>query len=480
MLTREEARAIYDAGAEPSVEALCALSLEVDQLGERVKALEGQLATNSRNSSKPPSSDGPRKPKPRSLRRRGERKPGGQKGHPGHTLKSVEHPDHTVVHRVGECEECHAPLGDERPTETHKRQVFDLPPPQALESTEHQAEIKRCPHCGHVNKAAFPEGVNAPVQYGPRVKAIAVYLRQYQLLPSQRTCELFSDLFSCELSEGTLANILEAAHGLLAEPVAEIARQITAAPVAHFDETGCSVNARRQWLHVACTDKLTYYQVHPKRGTEAMDHIGILPKFTGRAIHDHWKPYLTYLCDHGLCNAHHLRELVFVHEQHAQSWAEHMIECLLAIKETVDQARTTTDRLSERQIRDFEARYQRVLDEGYAENPLPTPPPGKKKRGRRKKTKPRNLLERLDDYRTQTLAFMYDFNVPFDNNQAERDGRMVKVQQKISGTFRSEAGAGAFCRIRSYISTVRKHAVNVIEAMLGAFVRNAFVPPGHG
>jgi transposase len=475
MWTREEALAIYRAGPEAVVEALCGLSVEVDRLAERLKELERQLATNSTNSSKPPSSDGPHKPKPRSLRPRGQRKPGGQKGHQGHTLKMVEHPDHTIVHRVDECEKCGASLAGHKPTRVDKRQVFDAPPPPALEVTEHQAETKPCPQCGHVNKAAFPEGVKAPAQYGPRVKAVVTYLRQYQLVPSQRTCELVSDLFSWNLSEGTLTNILEAAAGILAEPVAEIARDITAAPVAHFDETGCSVNAKRQWLHVACTDKLTHYQAHPKRGTEAMDHIGILPNFTGRAIHDHWKPYFTYPCEHGLCNAHHLRELIFVHEQHGQSWAEHMIDCLLAIKETVEKARNTTDHLPQEQIRQFEARYQRILDEGYAQNPLPQRPPGKKKRGRQKKSKPRNLLERLDQFRKEALAFMYDFNVPFDNNQAERDGRMMKVQQKISGTFRSEAGAEGFCRVRSYISTVRKHAVNVIEALLNAFVCKPFV-----
>ena len=480
MWTREEALAIYRAGSEAVVEALCGFSVEVDSLAERLKELERQLATNSSNSSKPPSSDGPKKPKPRSLRPRGQRKPGGQKGHQGHTLKMAEHPDHTIVHRVEECEKCGASLAGQKPARVDKRQVFDAPPPPALEVTEHQAETKPCPHCGHVTKAAFAQGVNAPAQYGPRVKAVVTYLRQYQLLPSQRTCELVSDLFSWSLSEGTLTNILKAAAVILAEPVAEIARDITAAPVAHFDETGCSVNAKRQWLHVACTDKLTYYQAHPKRGTEAMNHIGILPNFTGRAIHDHWKPYFTYLCEHGLCNAHHLRELIFVHEQHQQSWAEHMIECLLAIKETVEKARNTTDHLPQEQIRQFEARYQRILDEGYAESPLPPRPPGKKKRGRQKKSKPRNLLERLDQFRKEALAFMYDFNVPFDNNQAERDGRMMKVQQKISGTFRSEAGAEGFCRVRSYVSTVRKHAVNVIEALLNAFQCKPFVLPRPG
>ena len=221
----------------------------------------------------------------------------------------------------------------------------------------------------------------------------------------------------------------------------------------------------------------TYYDIHRKRGGEAIDEIGILPGFTGRAVHDFWKPYFGYSCHHGLCNAHHLRELIFVHEQHQQDWADHMIDCLLDIKDAIDQARQTVDRLDKKQIRDFETRYQQILDEGYAQNPLPPlPPNAKKKRGRRKKSKPRNLLERLDDHRKEALAFMYDFDVPFDNNLAERDIRMMKVQQKISGMFRTEEGAKAFCRIRSYISTARKNAVGAMDALTRLFNGNPFVP----
>ena len=475
-LTHEEALAVYRVGPEAVVLTLCALSRKFDELQEehvriqgRVKELEGQVAKNSRNSSKPPSSDGPKKPKPRSLRPKGKRKPGGQKGHKGHTLQATEHPDHTVVHEVHECEECHRDISGEKATGVKKRQVFDVPPPPRIESTEHQAEIKPCPHCDHVNTAAFPEGVNAPVQYGPRVKAIAMYLREYQLLPSQRTCECLRDLLRCEMSEGTLANIVKATSEILEEPVAKIAQQIAAAQVAHFDETSCRVEGDRGWLHVSSTESLTFYGVHRKRGTLAMDDIGILPLFGGRAIHDHWKPYFTYECEHGLCNAHHLRELIFVHEQHGQNWAQEMIDCLLDIKGAVDKARVFSDHLPPKQLREFEACYQEILERGYAENPLPKPPK-KKKRGPQKKSKSRNLLERLDEYRRETLAFMYDFNVPFDNNLGERDVRMTKVQQKISGTFRSWGGARSFCRIRSYISTARKKSVDAIDALRTAFI----------
>ena len=451
------------------------LETENKHLRERVHELEKQLAKNSRNSSKPPSSDGFKKPAPKSLRKNGQRKSGGQPGHAGHTLKRVDKPDHIEVHRVKACACCGRSLADQPAEEVEKRQVQDLPPLRLI-VTEHQAETKTC-RCGHLNKATFPEGINAPAQYGEGIKATAVYLKTYQHLPYGRTCELLGDLFGCPMSEGTLANIIAQSHELAADPVETIQELIEHAAVAHFDETGSRVEGKLWWLHSASTKNATYYDIHRKRGSEAIDDIGILPDFTGRAIHDFWKPYFGYSCLHGLCNAHHLRELIFVHEQHHQDWADHMIDCLLDIKEAVDLAKQSTDHLTEKQLQAFEARYQQILDEGYAQNPFaPLPPSAKKKRGRRKKSKPRNLLERLDKHRKEALAFMYDFNVPFDNNQAERDIRMMKVQQKISGMFRTEDGAKTFCRIRSYISTARKNAVGAMDALRRLFDGNPFVP----
>jgi len=354
-----------------------------------------------------------------------------------------------------------------------QRQVHDLPPLRLI-VTEHQAEIKRCP-CGHLNKAAFPEAVNAPVQYGPGLKAAAVYLNNYQFLPYERTCELPGDLFGCPISEGPLANILGECHERLEQPVQQIKERIAQAPVAHFDESGARVEGKLWWLHAASTPNATCYEIHPKRGSEALDAIGILPDFLGRAMHGFWRPYFGYGCAHGLCNAHHLRELIFVHEQHQPDWAAAMIDCLLDIKPAAAQARPAAGHLTEDQLRAFQARYQSILDQGYAQNPL-SPAPAGKKRGRRKKTKPRNLLERLDQHRQEALAFMYDFNVPFDNNLAERDIRMMKVQQKISGLFRSQEGAKAFCRIRGYISTARKNAMGALDAIARAFTGDPFVP----
>jgi len=494
MMTREEAQAIYRAGEETVVRVLLEmdarihdalraidgleqqvrdLTLRLDASEQRVKHLEDQLAKNSRNSSKPPSSDGFQRPAPKSLREKSARPSGGQPGHTGKTLAMVEKPDRTERHRIEHCECCGRSLAACPPDGIEKRQVHDLPPLRLI-VTEHQAERKRCP-CGHLNKAAFPEGVNAPVQYGSGIKALAVYFKNYQFLPYERTCELFADLFDCGISEGTLANLVSECHERLEAPVRQIKAQIAQAPVAQFDESGARVEKKLWWLHAASTATATYYDIHPKRGAEAIKAIGILPNFIGRAIHDFWKPYFGYECDHGLCNAHHLRELIFVHEQHRQAWADAMIDCLLGIKTAVAQARQTTNHLTEDQRRDFEARYQRILDQGYAQNPL-SPAPVRKKRGRRKKTKPRNLLERLDEHRQEVLAFMYDFNVPFDNNLAERDIRMMKVQQKISGTFRSEDGAHAFCRIRSYLSTARKNALGAMDAIARVFDGNPFVP----
>ncbi len=267
-----------------------------------------------------------------------------------------------------------------------------------------------------------------------------------------------------------MANLLTKCAEKPENPLAAIKENITQAGVAHFDESGSRVESSLWWLHSASTPFATYYDIHRRRGTKAIDEIGILPDFSGRAIHDFWKPYFAYDCLHGLCNAHHLRELIFIHEQHKQDWADRMINCLLQIKDAVVLAKQSADYFDRKQIQRFETDYQKIIDEGYALNPLPPQSAGeKKKRGRRKKTKPRNLLERLDGHRKEVLAFMYDFKVPFSNNLAESDIRMMKVQQKILGMFRTENGAKVFCRIRSYISTARKNAVTAMDALTRLF-----------
>ncbi len=489
MMAQKEAITIYLAGEAKVVRVLlsmdqriCTLEEQVQDLTkrlelseQRVGELEGQLAKNSRNSSKPPSSDGYKKPAPKSLRKKTMRKTGGQPGHQGSTLKQVEKPDRTQYHRVLKCACCGKMLSNEIPGKIERRQVFDLPPLQ-LEVTEHQGETKLC-ECGHLNHAAFPEGVTAPTQYGPGIKAVASYLKNYQLTPYARTCELLGDLFGCAISQGTLATILSECASRLKTPLEQIKKQVEESAVVHLDETGLRVENKLHWMHTASTHTATYYGIHARRGTVAMDDIDILPDFTGCAVHDHLKAYFTYDCDHGLCNAHHLRELIFVHEQFKQTWAKEMIDCLLAIKKVVDQTNTTADQLSPDQIQRFEKQYQEILAHGYAQNPISPPPKNEKKKcGRTKKTKPRNLLERLDVFRDQTLAFMYDFHVPFDNNLAERDLRMIKVQQKISGTFRTMTGVKIFSSIRSYLSTARKNKIGAFDALKALFDGNPFTP----
>lgn len=476
MLTREEALAIYRAGPEAVVRVLLEMDARIHMLEQRVKALEDRLAKNSRNSSKPPSSDGLNKPKPKSLRPRSDRKPGGQKGHPGQTLRMREKPDHIVPHSINQCECCGRSLAEQVPDRVERRQVFDIPEPR-LEVTEHRTEVKTCP-CGHINRAAFPPEAAAPVQYGPRVKSRAVYLKDYQLLPFERLTEIMRDLFGCEsFSQGTLANLGSVCSQRL-EPVDEIIRaQAANADVAGFDETGMRATGSLHWLHVVSTEWLTWYFAHRKRGRDAMDAAGVLPEFNGRAVHDFWESYLKYDCDHAFCNAHLLRELIFLWEQQNQVWAKDMIDHLLMIKAAVETARQAgANALPETDLERFRAGYVQIVADGCQQNPPQEPAPGRKRRGRRKQSKARNLLDRFGNYADGILAFMYDFSVPFDNNLSERDLRMMKLRQKISGTFRSLDALQAFCRIRSYISTAKKNELNVLDALRRVFDGHPFIP----
>jgi len=449
------------------------LAEENRRLGERIAELESRLNMSSRNSSKPPSSDGLSKPPAKKRNTGGS--PGGQKGHEGHTLRMVDDPDRVITHDVTECARCGRSLDRVAPA-YEARQVFDLPP-IAIEVTEHRSEKKTCPSCGFENKAAFPEGVEGSAQYGPRVTACAVYLNQYHLLPYARLSEAMSDLFDCPVSQGTLVNATRAASERLRGFEQEVKQRIAASPVACFDETGMRVQGKGAWLHVASTDGLTHYGVHPRRGREATDDIGILPGFSGTAEHDCWSPYLTYDCSHALCCAHLIRELTFQHEECSQEWALDMIELLLEANEVVKEAKDKGRAgLSRSRLKAFEKRYKRILASGFAANPLPDTRDQPVRRGRKKKTKARNLLERLRDHQREVLRFTNDFSVPFDNNLAERDLRMAKVKQKISGTFRSWDGASDFCRIRGYISTARKNSVPVIGALVDVFLGKPFVP----
>jgi transposase len=447
----------------------------VAKQGAEIQELGDQLAKNSRNSGKPPSSDGLKKARTRNLRRKTGRRSGGQEGHPGHTLKMVEEPDHIEVYAASECPQCAADLQAIEACELERRQVFDVPPVR-IRVTEHRAEIKVCPLCGERVKAKFPTDVTQPVQYGLRIKAQSAYLNNYQLIPLARTCELLGDFYGHTPAEALILDANAAVVDQIEPSLEATQRQLIASPVVHFDESGLRVEGELNWLHVASTEWLTYYTVHPRRGQKGMQAMGILPLFQGRAVHDHWKSYLAFdHCQHALCNAHHLRELQFVVDQYQQPWAEEMSQLLRDIKAKVEAAPPGQMSLAPQRLTHFEQRYDELISQGLEANPPPAHPPPKR-RGRKKQSPPKNLLDRLQQFKPQVLAFMYDFRVPFDNNLAERDVRMVKIKQKVSGAFRTRTGAETFCAIRSYISTVRKHGLNVIDAIHHALSGNPFIP----
>ena len=467
-MERAEAVAIYRQGEEACVEVLLkfAAAVEaVERLERRVCELEARLRQNSRNSSKPPSSDGLAKPKPRrSRRRRSGRKPGGQPGSEGHHLAQVAEPDQVVVHEPERCSDCGESLAGAELVGLERRQVFDLPPEVRLVVCEHQLRRRRCGCCGRVSAGLFPEGVRAPAQYGPRLRAYVLYLAVYQHLPYERIARLLADCYGASLSSGTLQTIVAQGAAGLEGFLEEVRSQLAGAALVHLDETGARAAGRLHWVHTAANETLTLYRLHERRGREGTDALGVLPDFAGVAVHDGWAPYRAYTgCEHALCNGHHLRELAGISEQHGQAWADTMAALLIELKETVDAAKDTGQTsLEPATLARYQKRYRSIINTGYAQNPEPE---RTGKRGRPRQGKARSLLLRLDQYEDDVLRFAHDFTVPFDNNQAERDIRMIKLQQKISGCWRSREGADAFLALRSYISTARKQSQNVLAAL---------------
>lgn len=450
---------------EQAREVIMLQSALIKELLARVEQLESQRSKNSRTSSKPPSSDGYQKPKPKSRRTKSQRSSGGQPGHKGSTLKRVAQPDEIETLPLRDCHRCGQSLVAQAVKGTECRQVFDVPPPR-LHVKAYHAEIKACPGCGKTSRAPFPAAVTQPVQYGQHIKAMVVYLSQYQLLPYRRLQELLHDLFNVHLSQGTIHTILNQCFARLHSFDQAAKMQLMDSPVVHFDETGMRIDTALHWLHVASTQQLTYYHFDDKRGTAAMQSMGILPQFNGTAVHDHWQSYYRYDCQHALCNAHHLRELTHTHEQHGQQWAQRLITCLLDAKVEVDAAidRGRPTLPSHRQAY-YQRRYSRLLRQGRDELPQLTPPQHKR-RGRRKQHAAKNLHDRLVKHKYEVLAYVYDFSIPFDNNLAERDLRMGKVKQKISGCFRSTTGAQSFARVRGYVSTIKKNSLNVFDSLV--------------
>jgi transposase len=451
------------------------LKRQGEEQKEQIEKLEDKQSKDSHNSSLPPSSDRFSRAK-RSLREKSGKKVGGQEGHEGRTLCQVSEPDEVVVQVVEKCEHCQANLQTEPVLQVERRQEWDVPPAR-LVVREYQAEQKCCPRCGQISRGVFPEWMTAPVQYGPAVGAAGVYLVQQQLLSYERACETMEDLLGVSMSAGTLKSLMARCAKNLVEIEERIKEHLRNVEVRHQDETGFYVEGKRWWMHVTSTKMVTHYGVHPKRGSEALDAIGLMEGFTGTSIHDAFGSYTRYpSCKHGGCNVHILRDLNFQEEQKKQAWAEELATVLLEMKLEVAKAKQAgQSRLTDEERSSLLKRYHEAIERGYQANP-PDPPSTQRTKGRRKQSKARNLLDRLSKKQDIVLRFLDDFAVPFENNLAERDLRMVKVQQKVSGGFRSSEGATAFARIRGYLSTLRKQSLPILSAIEMALAGSPLFP----
>ena len=455
--TVESARKLLEADKKisPALRAMFEMLLMI------ITLLAGKLGLNSQNSSKPPSTDPNRKKKTGGNKE--NNKPGGQPGRVGKNLEPVNNPDTIIPIKL---DKRRLPKGNYHEVGFESRQVIDIEISRIV--TEYRAQILE-DATGKRYVAAFPKGVSRPIQYGQSIKAHAVYLSQFQLIPYERVADYFINEASIPISVGSLFNFNQEAYNLLDGFDALAKQKLIQAALVHADETGINVNGKRLWLHNASNDKWTYFYPHEKRGCDAMNEINILPNFRGTLIHDHWKPYYTYQnCQHGLCNAHHVRELQWVIDNHPHTWAKSMQDLLLEINEAVN--KTEKNCLDDAAANVYRMRFRQIIQTGEIEMPLPLLDPNQtKKRGREKKSKERNLLERLRDFENDVLLFMIISYVPFTNNRGENDIRMTKVQQKISGCFKSMDGAKIFCRVRSYLLTAQKHGVTPTDALKTLF-----------
>lgn len=446
-----------------------AILQELAALRAEVKELRARLNQNSKNSSKPPSTDGFKRN--RSLRTKSGKKSGGQPGHKGNKLEMVNNPDIQIRIEPGFCPDCGGTLC-KKEKGIISRQVFDIPE-QKAEITQYNSVIRVCTCCGIDVYASFPESVTQQTQYGPKLKALIVYLSCFQMLPLKRLCELIQNQYGLKISQGTITKTLKECASNL-EPFKEVAFALLArSDVVGFDETGIHAEKKLVWLHTASTPKLTLFYLHPKRGKEAMDAFGLLPEFQGIAIHDRWASYLRYDCEHGFCNAHCLRELKFLSEELNYKWAEELKELLQKAKELSERILVP----KEKQLREIEIRFSQIVSWGLRQctkegNHVTRTG----SRGRNKQSKAKNLLDDLKTYQNEFLKFLRNPNVPFDNNQSERDIRMSKVKLKISGCFRSFEGAQIFTSIRAYINTAVKNEISVLIALKDALLKKPFLP----
>ncbi len=449
-----------------SYDELAALAVrqaeQIEQLKTEVAELRRQLGQNSRNSSKPPSSDSPFvKPAPKSLRRRSGRKPGGQPGHRGSTLAQVADPNERLRHEPGPCSGCGADLTEAPEVGMERRQVFDLPP-ITVQVTEHQLIERRC-KCGVTTCGTAPEGVTAPVQYGPRITAIILYLYVGQFLSKKRTAGALAELFGTPVSEGTVATMTKRAADGLGEVLGHITDRVAEAGVAGFDETGLRVAGKLHWVHCARTGKYTVITCHPKRGTKGIDDAGVLGRFRGVAVHDVWAPYDTYAdIEHQLCCAHALRELAGVADAAPSDadwcWADQAADALVAMQKLVAEAIAAgADNVDANTLDKQVALYRSAAQIGITQTAARSSKVMKKHNALA-----RRLLNRQDDY----LRFTTDWRIPPDNNGSERDIRMIKLRQKVSGCLRTLTGAQQFCAIRSYLSTAAKHGKHFFDTLV--------------
>ena len=441
------------------------------ELNQTIKDLTEKLGMNSGNSSKPPSSDGFNKPSPKSLRKPSGNKAGGQQGHPGVRLESTVEPDEIVRHMPSPCSGC--PLSEiceKRACVGETRQVIDAV--VTVKVTEHQSlVVEECPLHGVQQKGEFPDEVKANVQYGEQLQALTVALNTIGAVSVNRTHEILSSIFGIPLSTGTVVNMVSNCAEGLTETLEQLRERMASSTLGHFDETGTNVDGKNMWVHVASNAEYTHLSIHEKRGFEGMEAGGVLPNFTKVAVHDCWASYWKYSnILHGLCCAHLLRELVGVEENHPeQKWAPEFKKLLLEMKKARDNAVANgEEQLSSDKLKEFEQLYDEIIELAYEENPLPES--NEKKRGRKKKGKVLSLIERLDLYEASVCLFVHNFAVPFDNNQAERDCRMIKTKKKVSGCFRSKKGANDYLKIMSYVGTAKKHGLSPFEAIRQAIL----------
>jgi transposase len=492
-IAREEILAVYARGPEAVVALVETLVARINALEARVTALEAAQAKDSHNSSKPPSTDLTRTGRaPKSLRRKSGKPPGGQPGHPGRTLALRAVPDVIQVHAPDTCAACGMPFAEttpHTPVRGERRQLVEWPP-VALVCTEHRLAERTCARCGAVSRGAYPPAVRSTVQYGPALLALGVYLTTQQLLPVARAAAVLTALTGQRVSPATLLTAETRCAAALAPVVARTHAGLARSAVVHLDETAFYVGdlgtggpAARWWLHVACTPTLTHYTAHPRRGTEAHAAIGLLPTYTGTAVHDGYASYGMYPgCRHALCGAHLLRELTFLAEEGAPAtrrWAAGLKRALRTMKRATDRARvagaTTLDAATRRR---YHRRYDVLLAQGAAAEPPPTPAstPAGKQGGRRLRSPGGKLLHRLRRDRAAVLRFLDDLAVPFDNSEAERDVRMMRVEQKVSGGFRTPAGAATFCTLRGYLTTARKQGQHALTVLQDALLGRPFLP----